>query len=81
MTGDKKITHIKPCANVAQGLRNIADDIEQGLYEIDDITLCGSGHVFHLGQVDDRRAAANAVFNMNYGIHKLMSAAVNSELE
>ncbi len=67
------ITPIKPCADIVQGLINIADSIEAGDIDNSNCTLIIGTNVYHLGTVCDEQSAIEAVFNMTVGIHKLMS--------
>ncbi|MAY41689.1 MULTISPECIES: hypothetical protein [unclassified Neptuniibacter] len=71
----RKVVPIKPNTDAAQTLRNIADQIESGELPNEATVVCGT-EVFHAGQVDDARAATDAVFNLNLGIHKLMNGAL-----
>lgn len=73
------IVQFKPCANLAVALRNIADQIESGEMACEEMTIICPPDVFHLGVIDDGQAAEHAIFNMNYGIHKLMKAATDAE--
>lgn len=76
-----KVVSLYPCANVAEGLRNIANQVEEGELPDDGCTvICGSD-VFHLGCVDDAQAAGDAVFNMTYGLHLLMRPVVDAALD
>tara|TARA_Y100000782_G_C10009885_1_gene192368 strand:- start:14 stop:466 length:453 start_codon:yes stop_codon:yes gene_type:complete len=68
---DSVVVPIKPSADAAQALRNIADRIESGELPNEATVVCGP-EVFHAGQVDDARAATDAVFNLTVGIHRLM---------
>ena len=73
------VSMITPSADAAGSLRRIADEIDSGVYSANDWTVVGAGRVFHFGQVSDERAAEGAVFNMTFGIHKLMQAAVRED--
>ena len=66
------VINIKPSSNVAEALRTIADEIDEGVYPDDGCTLIIGTDVFHLGGVDDKRAVCDAIVDMNFGIHKLM---------
>lgn len=72
---DSVVVPIKPNTDAAQTLRNIVDQIESGELPNEATVVCGT-EVFHTGQVDDARAASDAVFNLNLGIHKLMNSAL-----
>lgn len=75
-----KIIPIKENVNASKVLRNIADDIESGRLE-DEVTIIVGCEVFHAGCHCDKQAAVNAVYNMNFGIAKIMNAAVNGDEE
>lgn len=71
-----------PCQEVAPTLRRIADDVEQGIYKGDATIIIGK-EVFHVGKVHSDDAAREAIWNMTFGIHKLMRAGLSKikELE
>jgi len=71
-----KVLQIKPCANISIGLKNIVEQIESGDIEGDDCTLIIGDQVFHLGMFDDSESAVRAIWNMTYGINKLMSTTI-----
>jgi len=66
------VIHLRPYQDVVQGLKNIIEDIESGALDIDEMTLIGVPYIFHLGPGTDETAAADAVFNMTYGLHAMM---------
>lgn len=68
---------IKPCAHPPTALRAIADGMDSGDFDTEDVTIIVGTDVFHCGQVADDRAAVQAVWNMVFGIAKLMRAATN----
>lgn len=70
------ITNIKENMNVAKTLRGIADDIDVGELQVDNATLIMGTEVYHMGTVSDQTAVMEAVWNMNFGITKLMAAAL-----
>ena len=72
------VSQIKASANAPTALRNIADQIESGELGDTEATVVVGSDVFHVGCVDSGEAAGNAVWNMTYGIHKLIDMA-NSE--
>ena len=74
------VRHLKPCSDLATGLRELADSIESGEIDADRATLIMNSEVSQLGIYDDSRAAEQAVFDMVFGISKLMFR-VNVELE
>jgi len=69
---DGNIRPIKACADVVATLRRIAEDIESGEMEVDGVTIIAGTAIFHCGQVDDGRAAVNAVFDMTVGLALMM---------
>jgi len=72
-----KLIHLQPAsAYVPDALRNIADQYEAGDYGDDPATIVIGREVFHIGTRGDDKAAANAVFDLQLGIHKLMAAAL-----
>ena len=73
-----KIIQLNPEGlNPALGLRNIADQYEAGEFGRNTpVTLVIGREVFHLGTHGDTEAALQAVFDMNFGIHKMMNAAL-----
>jgi len=74
-----KVIPIKQCTGISQGLRNIADEIDEGVLKTDDCTLVMNGEVFHLGTHDDSQSAVEAVFNMAVGIVKIAGAPTFEE--
>lgn len=66
------VVQLKPCANAAMALRNIADSMESGEIATNEVTIIVGTDVYHCGGICDERAAENAVFNMTMGIHKMM---------
>ncbi|MEE9459634.1 MAG: hypothetical protein V3V84_07725 [Candidatus Bathyarchaeia archaeon] len=68
-----EIVSIIPSINIADTLRRIAEDIDDGDISADNCTLIIGTEVYHLGPVCDDVAARDAVFNMTMGIHKLMT--------
>lgn len=72
-----KVVKIKGCLDAAQALRNIAEQIESGELPNEATVVCGT-EVFHAGQVNDAQAAADAVFNLTVGIHRLMKPVMES---
>ena len=74
---------MKPCTNVVEGLRGIANSIESGDLEADTIVLATHSGVFQLGTHDDQKAAENAIYLLTLAIHKLMLAEViiNDEMD
>ena len=70
------VFQIKPCAHLPTALRNIANSIEAGDLADSEATLIIGSEVYHLGRITDERAAESAVFNMVYGILKIMQPAL-----
>jgi len=73
-----KVIQLKPTQNVPNTLRNIADLYEQGEFE-GTCTLVIGTEVFHFGASTDENAAVNTIWDLEFGIHKLMSAALADE--
>jgi hypothetical protein len=63
---------IKAYVDVVATLRGLADDIASGNLEVDGVTIIAGTRIYHCGQVDDGRAAVNAVFDMNVGLALMM---------
>ena len=72
---NNNVFQLRPCANISLALRNIADRIDSGEYVFEDMTIVAGTDVFHLGDVNDSEAVANAVYNLQLGLHKLMKAS------
>jgi len=70
------VIQLKPCAHAATALRNIADMMDDGEITAEECTVIAGTDVFHCGEFDDGRAAANAIFNMTMGIQKLMRPVI-----
>ena len=68
------IFNIKPCTDLANSLRDIASGLENGALEGDSCTLIINNAVFHLGTFDDDKALEKSIFDMTFGIHKLMNS-------
>ncbi len=75
----ENVSQIKPCANPQTALRNIADGMDAGSISTDNVTVVAGIKVFQCGDFDESRAVENAIYNLNYAIHKLMNAAVSEE--
>ena len=73
------VIQLNPYQNIPEALRDIAEAYENKEYEGEDCTLIIGTDVFHLGPVSPSQAAVNAIWNMTFGIHKLMNRAVNGE--
>ena len=65
--------------SVSDGLRNIANYVDSGELPSDNCTIIIGTEVIHLGNVSDEQAAADAIFNMTLGTHKLMKAIFDEE--
>ncbi len=75
------VIQIKPCVNVSATLRCIADDIDAGIYEAETCTFIIGTCLFHLGSFTDECAAERALWDMQYGINKLMKSALSIDGE
>ena len=60
--------------DVSTALRNIADGIDEGKFEDTGCTVICGTDVFYCGNVDDNTAATEAIWDMTFGIHRLMAA-------
>lgn len=76
-----KVVNLKPVKDAPAMLRRVADSMERGEISRDDCTLIVDGDVYHFGEMDVENAAQAAIFNMNYGIAKMMAAAVRENTE
>lgn len=74
------VVQLFPTADAPTILRSIASAIESGEYPKTDCTVILGSRIFHAGTVDDAEAAQEAVWNMTYGIHKLMFTALSAEV-
>lgn len=74
------VVQLRPAADVVTALRNIADDIEAGLYNGESVTVIAVPDVFQLGAFDDNGAVTETVFNLNYALHKIMMYAMGIDL-
>ena len=74
-----KVVKLFPNQSISEGLRNIADGVDSGDLPDGDCTVIIGKEVFHLGNVSDEQAAADAVFNLTLGIHKLMKPIFDDE--
>lgn len=70
------IIKLPQAGSVSEALRNIADQYEAGEYGDDPATLVIGREVFHFGTSGNEAAAANALFDLQLGIHKLMASAL-----
>jgi DNA-binding ferritin-like protein (Dps family) len=72
------VIQLKPCANPSAALRNIAEMLESGELEAEEVTVIAGTDVFQCGCFNDERAAESAIFSMTMGIHKLMKPVMDS---
>ena len=75
------VIQLKPCANAATALRNIADRMESGDISASTCTIIAGEDIFHCGVFDDERSVTNAIFDMTFGIQKLMRPAIDASFE
>jgi hypothetical protein len=76
-----KVVPIAGCMDVPAQLRDLADKIEEANDPAIRVTLVVGRDVYCWGPVDNGRAAESAIFDMTYGIHKLMELPVKLNLE
>lgn len=74
-----KAVPIIECVNIPETLRVIAADIESGRIKPKDCTIVMGTEVYHLGAVHPDQMAVNAVWNLNYALHKIMGMALSNE--
>jgi hypothetical protein len=65
-------------ASVAEGLRAIADDYENGIYGNDHATMVIGTNVFHFGTLRDTEGVVNALWDLQIGTHRLMATALTT---
>ena len=77
------VVSLFPNAKVSEALRNIAQALDDEVLELEGTgcTVVLGKDVFHLGCVDDAIAAGDAIFNMTFGIQKLMRPVVDWSME
>ena len=63
--------------DAATALRNIADAIDAGEFNGDSLTLITVPDVFQIGTFENNDAITETLFNCQYAIHKLMTAAMD----
>lgn len=68
----ENVIPIKRSIKIAETLRRIADEIDAGEHPATSATLVLDSQVFHMGPVSVEAAVRDAVWNMTYGIHKIM---------
>lgn len=66
------VVPIKQSIAIAETLRSIADAIDSGEYPATSATLVLDSLVFHMGPVSEQAAIQDAIWNMTFGIHKIM---------
>jgi hypothetical protein len=71
------VVKLHPSTDIPQGLRNIAASIERGEVDGESCTIIIGLNVYNLGSADDGKAAANAIFDMTYGVQRLMQPVVD----
>ncbi len=75
------IVPIVGAMDVPARLRELADKIEARNDPAVRVTMVIGGAVYCWGPVDNGKAAEGAIFDMTYGIHKLMGLPVKINLE
>lgn len=66
---------LRPHTDIQATLRRIADECTE---DVEDCTLIIGENIYHLGTANDAQAAQEAIWNMTYGINKLMNGAVQT---
>lgn len=64
-----------PYHDVVKSLRKLADQIENGEIDSSSMTCSDGEGVWHFGELNDSLAAVNAIWNLNFAIHFLMTMA------
>lgn len=72
-----KVVPLCPCQHISKTLRYIADSVDKGELEGDATIVIGT-KIFHVGQVHSDQAVKEAIWDMTYAIHKLMSYGLDS---
>jgi len=62
--------------DVPATLRHIADQIESGEIQPDNCTVITGGNLYQLGSDNDRAAASDALWNMEWGKTFLMAPTI-----
>lgn len=75
------VIQIKSCVNASKALRNIADRLDSGDLEVDEVTVIVGTEIFQCGQFDEAKAVEGAIFSMTYGIHKIMNATMKASVD
>lgn len=75
------VVPISKAMDVPARLRDLADQIEDAADPMVRVTMVVGSNVYCWGPVDNDRAAEGAIFDMTYGIHKLMALSVKMNLE
>ena len=70
------VIYIRKCQNAPIALRELADRIESGAAGSQNVTVINTPDVYHFGAGSDEQAALEALFNLNYAIHKMMNATM-----
>lgn len=71
------VVNIRPSVSMADALRNIADEIERGEIEPENLTIIAGIDIYQLGGNfrNDEDAVKETIWNCNFAISKLMNAA------
>lgn len=70
------LIQLKPCMNIPDTLRAIADEIESGKKSADCVTVIAIPDIYQIGTFNENDAVSETIFACNYAIHKLMNAAM-----
>lgn len=76
-----KVVPIADCTDTPARLRELADKIETSGSSQVTVTIIVGSDVYCWGPLTDQRAAEAAIFDMTFGIHKLMGLPVKRALE
>lgn len=76
-----EITYISSMYRPAhEALRNIADGLEDGSIKSGLVTVVIGTDIWCVGLCDDEQGVQQAVFDLNYVLHRIMAAANGIEL-
>lgn len=73
------VVHLNLYHDAPKCLRNLADAIEKGEdpHLLGSVTVVAGVKLLHMGETPEQYAAQQALFNLQFGVQRLMSAAVS----
>ena len=72
-----KVIQLFPSGDIPETLRNIADGVESGEFECTGCTVILGTDIFQIGAPTLEKAAEQSIWDMTFGIHKLMKEALS----